>query len=77
MDIRNKREDDCEADDESNMEPGDGITASESPKHRVLSAALHVAGLIQSTWRWIKQAERGLVTVSATETRRNKGNKKL
>jgi hypothetical protein len=76
LDNPNVREDECEPDDESDTEPCKGIKASESPEHRVVSAAPNVPGLIQPTRISMKQAEKGLVTVSTMETRRNKGNKK-
>jgi len=68
-------EDSCEADDESNIEPDNGIMTSKSPEHRIVSATLNVSRLIQLTQRSMAQAEKELVTVSATETRRNNGNK--
>jgi len=66
----------CEADDESDIDPNNGIKASESPEHWVVSAAPNVPGLIWPTRRSVKDAEKGLMTVRAMETRRNKGNKK-
>ena len=73
----NESENDSEADVESDIEPSFGIKASESPEHCVVSAAPNVPGLIRPTLKLMKQAEKGLVTVSAMETRRNKGNKKM
>jgi len=72
----NECEDDCEADNQSDIELGSGIKASESPEHRVVNAIPDVPELIQLTRRLMNQAEDGLMTVSAMETRRNKGNKK-
>ena len=71
----NKSEDNCEAEDQSDLVPGNGITASEGREHHVVSAKLNVPGLIRPTQRRMKQTEKWLVTVSATETKRNKGNK--
>jgi hypothetical protein len=76
LDNPNVSEDECEPDDESDTEPCKGIKASESPEHRVVGATPNVPGLIQPTRKSMKQAEKGLVTVSTMETRRNKGNKK-
>jgi len=76
LDNPNESEEGCEADDESDMEPDIGINALESQEHWVVSAALNVAGLIRPTWRSMKNTEMGLTTVSAMETRRNKGNRK-
>jgi hypothetical protein len=69
-------EDNCEADDESDIERGTGITDSEQPQHRVVSAATTVNVLIRPTKRSTKQAKQRLMSVSAKETRRNKGNMK-
>jgi len=66
----------CDADNEFDIELGNRIKASESPEHHIVSAAPTVPGLIWPTWRLMKQAEQGLMTVSAMETKRNKGNKK-
>jgi len=49
----------------------------ESPEHWVVSAALNVPGLIRPTWQSMNQAQMGLMTVTAMETMRNKGNKKM
>jgi len=76
FDNPNNSEGDCKADDESDIEPHNGIKDSESPEHWVVSATPNVPGLIRPTWRSKTLAEMGLMTVSAMETRKNKGNKK-
>jgi hypothetical protein len=76
LDNPNESDGKCEADDESDTEPCSGITASESPEHRVASAAPNFPELIRPTRKIIKQAENVFVTVSTMETRRIKGNKK-
>jgi len=76
LDNTNDSEENCEADDESNIEPDNDIKASESPEDWVVSGARNIPGLIWPTWRSMKKAENGLITVSAMETRRNKGNRK-
>jgi len=76
LDNPNESEDDCEAPDQSDIQSGNGNTALESPEHRIVIIAQNVPGLNCPTWRSMKQAEKQLVTVSATETRRNKGNNK-
>jgi len=76
LDNPNQSKYDCEADNESDIELSCGIKVSKCPGDRVVSAPPNVAGLIWPTWKLMKQAEKQLVTVSATETRRNKGNKK-
>jgi len=70
-------EEDCEADYQSYIEPDNGIMASDSPEHWVVSAAPNVPGLIRPTQRSMNQAEKGLMTPSTMETRRNKRNKKM
>jgi len=75
LDNPNGSEDDCEANDELDIESGNGITALESPEHRVVSAVLNFPGLIRPIQRSMKQAEKWLVTVSPMETKRNNGNK--
>jgi hypothetical protein len=42
-----------------------------------MSATLNVSGLIQPTRKSRKQAEKSLAPVSAMETGRNQGNKKM
>jgi len=69
-------EDDCNTEDESDIEPHNCIQDSESPEHWVLSAARNVSGLIRPTLRSMNKAEKGLMTVSVMDTRRNNGNKK-
>jgi len=76
MDNPNENEDNCEADEESDIEPGNVIQASDTPEYYIVSAGPNVAGLIRPTQRSMKQAGKALVTVSATERRRNKENKK-
>jgi len=68
---QNKSEDNCEADNESDVEQGNGIKASESPERSIVSATPIVPGLIQPTQRSMKQAEKWLMTVSAMERRSN------
>jgi len=76
FDNPNVSEDDWEADNESDIELDNEIKALESPEHRVVSATPNVPGLIQPTRMSLKQAQKALMTVTAMETRRNKGNKK-
>jgi len=72
----NDSEEDCKPDDQSDIEPGNCIKALESPDNWLVSAAPNVPGLIWPTRRSMKMAQKGLMTVSTMETRRNKGNKK-
>ena len=76
MDTLKDSEDDCEADDKSDIELHYCIKASESPEHWVVSAAPNVPGLIWPTWKSIKMAEMGLMTNSTVEARTNNRNKK-
>jgi len=75
LEVPTDSKDNCKADDESNIEYGNGTMAWESPEHQVVCVAPNVAGLIRPTWRSNKQATEGLMTVSSTETRRNKANR--
>jgi hypothetical protein len=76
LDIPNVSEDDCEADDESDLEEDNVFEDSETTAQRDVSAAPNVPGLIQPTRKSKRQAEKVLVTVSAMEMRRKKGTKK-
>jgi len=77
FDIPNDSEDDCAADDESDIEQNNGIEDSECPEQQDVSAAPDVPGLVQPTRKSKRQAEMVLVTVNAVETRRNKVGKKM
>jgi len=76
LDNLTNRKDNCDEDTQLDLELGNGIKASENPVHRIVSAGPNVPGLIQPTWRSMTQAEKGLMSVSAMETMRSKGNKK-
>jgi hypothetical protein len=71
LDDPNDCEDDCTAVGECDMEQDNAIEDPECPEQRDVSAVPHVAGLIHHTWKSKRQAEKVLVTVNATETRRN------
>jgi len=72
----NDSEEDCAADDESNIEHNNGIEDPECPEQQDVSAASNVSGLVLLTRKSKRQAEKVLVTVNAVETRSNKGRKK-
>jgi len=74
LDYPNDSEEDCKADDESDIEPDNGSKAWESPELWVVNAAPNVPGVIRPIWRSMRKAQKGVVTVSAMERRRNKGN---
>jgi len=69
-------EEDCAADDESDMQQNNGIDDPECPEQQDVSAAPNVTGLVRPTRKSRRQAEKLLVTVNAAETQRNKGGKK-
>jgi len=68
--------DDCAADVESDIAQGIGIKDPECPEQRDVNDTPDVPGLIWQTPKSKRQADQVLVTVNATETRRNKGGKK-
>jgi hypothetical protein len=72
----NESDDECKADNESHIHRCSGIKASETPEHRIASPTPNVLGLIRPTRKSMKYPENQLDTVSAMETRRNKGHKK-
>jgi len=76
LDNPNDGEDDCAADDESDIEQNNGIEDSECPQQQDVSTSPNVPGLVRPTWKSKRQAEKVLVTVNAVETRTNKGGKK-
>jgi len=76
LDNPNDSEDECAADNESDIEQNTGIEDSECPEQQDVSAAPYVPGLVRPTWKSKRQAEKVLVTVNAVETRTNKGGKK-
>jgi len=69
-------EEDCAADDESDIEQNSCIEDPECPEQQDVSAAPNVPRLVRPTRTSKRQAEKLLVTVNAAETRRNKGGKK-
>jgi len=76
LDNPNDSEDDCAADDESDIEHNNGIEDAECPEQQDVSAPPNVPGLVRPTRKSKRHAEKALVMVNAVETRRNKGGKK-
>jgi len=76
LDNPNDSEEDCAADDDSDIEHKNCIEDPECPEQQDVSAAPNVPGLVQPTRKSKRQVEQVLVTVNAAETRRNKGGKK-
>jgi len=75
LDNPNESEDDCEADNESDVDQDNAMENLESPEKRNVSAAPNVPGLIRPTCRSNRKTEKVLMTVNATEPRSNKGHK--
>jgi hypothetical protein len=75
LDNPNDSEDDCAADDESDIEQYTGIEDSKCPEQQEVSTAPNVPRLVWPTRKSNSQIETVLVTVNAVETRRNKGGK--
>jgi len=76
LDNPNESEDDCDADNESDVELENCFEDPECPEQRDVSAAPNMPGLIRPIGRSKKRTEKGLVTVNAMETRRIRGNRK-
>jgi hypothetical protein len=76
LDNPNDSEEDCAADDDSNIEYINCIEAPECPEQQDVSATANVPALVWPTRKSKRQAEKVLVTVNAAEMRRNKGGKK-
>jgi len=72
----NDSEEDCAADDESDIEPNTGIEDPECPEQHDVSASPNVPGLVRPTRKSKRQAEKVLVMVNGVEMRRNTGGKK-
>ena len=77
LDNPNDSEEDCAADDDSDIEHNNCIEDPECPEQQDVCAAPNVPGLVRPTRKSKRQAEQVLVTVNAVETRRNKGGKKM
>jgi len=77
LDNPNESEDDCDADNESDVELDNCFEDPECPEQRDVCAAPNIPGLIWPIERSKKWTEKSLVTVNATETRRIRGNRKM
>jgi len=76
LDIPNDSEEDCAADDDSDIGHKNCIEDPEYPELQDVSAAPNMPGLVWPTRKSKSQAEKVLVTVNVAETRRNKEGKK-
>jgi len=76
LDDPNDTEDDCAAEDESDIEHNNSIADPACPEQQDVSAAPNVPSLVRKTWKSKTQANQMLVTVNAVETQRNKGGEK-
>jgi hypothetical protein len=72
MDNPNDSEDDCTADNKSDMEQNNAIEGPVCPEQQDVSAMPNVPRLIRPIRMMKRQAQNSLVTVNAIETRRNK-----
>jgi hypothetical protein len=75
LDDRNDSEEDCAADDDSDIEHNNCIEDPQCPEQQDVSATPNVPGLVRPTRKSKRQAAKVSMTVNAAETRRNKGRK--
>jgi len=76
LDNPNDSEEDCAADNDSDIEHKNCIKDPECPEQQDVSAAPNVPRLVWPIRKSKRQAEKVSVTVNAAEMRRNKGGKK-
>jgi hypothetical protein len=76
LDNPNDSEEDCAADDDSDIEHNNCIEHPEFPEQQDVSAARNVPGLVRPTRKSKTQAEKVLMTVNVAETRTNNGGQK-
>jgi len=76
LDNPNDSEEDCAADDDSDVEHNNCIEDPECPEQQDVSAAPNVPRLVRPTRKSKRLAEKVIVTVNAAERRRNIGGKK-
>jgi hypothetical protein len=76
LDDPNDSEEDCSADNDSDMEYNNCFEDPECPEKQDVSGAPNVPGLVRPTRKTKRQAEKVIMTVNAAETRRNTGGKK-
>ena len=69
LDNPNKKEENCAADDKSNIDPNTGIEDPACSEQHDVSAAPTLPGLVRPTWKSKRQAEQVLVMVNGVETR--------
>jgi len=76
LDNPNDSEEDCAADDESDIELNTGMEDPEHPEPKDVSAMPNVPALVRPTRKSKRQPEKVLVTVNRVETQRNEGGMK-
>ena len=76
MDNPNDSEEDCAADDDTDIVHNKCIENPECPEQQNLRATSNVPGLVRPTRKSKRQGEKLLMTVNAAETPRNRGGKK-
>jgi hypothetical protein len=77
LDKPNDSEEDCAADDDSDIEHHNCIKDPECPEQQVVSSTPNEPGLVHPTQMSKRQAEKVLVTVNAAETWKNNEGKKM
>jgi hypothetical protein len=76
LDNPNDSEEDCAADNDSDIEHNNCIEDPERPEQQDGSAAPNMPRLVRPTRKSKRQTEKVLMSVNAAETRGNKGGKK-
>jgi len=76
LDNPNDSQEDCAAEDDSDIEHRNCIEDPECPERHDVSTSPNVPGLVWLTWKSKRQAEQVVMTVNAAETRTNTGGKK-
>jgi len=71
----NDSEEDCAADDDSDLEHNNCVKDPEYPEQQDVSGSPNVPRLVRPTRKSKIEAEKVIMTVNAAETRRNKGGK--
>jgi hypothetical protein len=72
----NGSEEECAGDNESDIDPNNGIEDPEWPEQQNVSTAPKECGLVRPTRKSKRQAKKMLVTINVVETQRNSGGKK-
>ena len=76
LDNPNDTEDDCAADNNSNIVHNNFIEDPECPQQKDMSTVPNLPGLVRLIQKSKRQAENIVMTINVSETQRNKGRKK-